>query len=809
MSKLALVEFKGMITNPGKDVRPPASCTLADNVLFDAPGIVRKRFGWERLSNSLGGPIWQLHSNRVLAQTNRVLAHWGTYNSATSLSVGTGSAAWTAITDIASIAVTRSPEVRQKSTTSQKNTYLTSDEGVRRLESGLTTLRFAGMPRGALNVSTLAAGTCLANGYGRAYRVTWHRKDAETVVLGGAPTARAIARNQAGEVGFAAAAQGVTLRIHIPNEFGTPSTSLTTSYFYRLWATRTQDLSIADPDDECFLIAEAFLTAANIAANYVDVTDTTPDSFLTSSGAPALHTNAISVPPLESNTEQGVVNEDAPPPSANDLANWQDCVWFADTTTRATAKISLVSALADGDTITVGTRTYTARNAPALATEFQIFAGFASAAANLERTLEDLSRCCNLDTSQSVIYSYVTSGTYPSIVFEVRQVASSLTLAVSAAKWLGITPTTGILVYNTQAPNALAFSKPGRADAVPPINSFTVGPTNSQILRIVPLRDRLIVFTTVGVFHVLGRTWADFVVQPFDSTFRLRGRECVAVCEDKVYAWCYEGIVEIDSSGVRVISTPISNMLERINYFTDYYASTDFSKICWAVAHNSKHRVQFWFPSEQVMSTSNYGGDTWLSYDVRTGGWSTGSIRGTEYTGTVNKQRTCGVVEQGGDRLLIANWNDTTQPAYLFRERRYAGAVADFTDYDADNSPYPVVAVLRFQWQQPDPLAAVHWQQLVLSFESDDGDYGALGLPRTFGTPPTALGIDFYSEYSTLLTAAEVMSPISGTSRVETPQSCRRAQELQVVIGHAVQEWFGLTSVAMQFRPAGTFARTT
>ncbi|MEG7677105.1 hypothetical protein U2060_15300, partial [Listeria monocytogenes] len=76
-------------------------------------------------------------------------------------------------------------------------------------------------------------------------------------------------------------------------------------------------------------------------------------------------------------------------------------------------------------------------------------------------------------------------------------------------------------VLSTEQSNLLRFSKPLRADAVPPINVLSVGNADSRILRVMPFRDRMLVFTDAGIYQVTGRTFADFSVFPFDLGYRL------------------------------------------------------------------------------------------------------------------------------------------------------------------------------------------------------------------------------------------------------------------------------------------------
>jgi hypothetical protein len=133
------------------------------------------------------------------------------------------------------------------------------------------------MPRGlGPNTWTLVAGTNLGNGFARAYRVTWHRKDADGVELGGAPTSRFVVANAVYNTGYTGGTRHVQLEVQIPKEFGTLNTALTTSYYWRLWANRGYLEASEVGDDEMHLLAEAYLTAGDHRRTASSPTPTRP-----------------------------------------------------------------------------------------------------------------------------------------------------------------------------------------------------------------------------------------------------------------------------------------------------------------------------------------------------------------------------------------------------------------------------------------------------------------------------------------------------------------------------------------------------
>lgn len=774
MKKQLLKDFRGLVTSPGILMRAEASCTQADNVVIDAPGVIRKRRGFSRQPGGTGGPAWSVLTSRAMG--SNALVHYGTSATATALRYGDGSGALTAVTAIDSSSVTRSPDERMHMAQCQRSHYLTSDEGVRRWESDLGSLRYAGMPYGMCYAYSLTAGTLLATSRAVAYRVTWHRKDPDGVELGGPPTERAVARNITGMTGYGGVASDVQMRIPLPTEFGTTATALTTSYYYRLWRTLTFDTAYADPDDEMFLVHEAYITAGDLAAGFANVTDSTPDAYLT--GGAKLHTNFYNFPAGEEGLTQGQLNADDMPPRATDVAYWQDCAWYANIDMRPSFVFTFIKSFTDGDTYTIGGVTYTARNAPGAATEFRIDAGFASASIDWERTAANFCYTVNTYASSTVWAFYISqSGQLPATVLLVDRDFGGFSAASSVGKQRPDLTTTRT-ADDASAANVLAYSKPGRADAVPQQNRLMCGPADARILRIQPFREWLLVFTDYGIYRVTGQTFADFAVTPFDLTYRLMCPESVAVCDDRVYAWCYEGIIEVDGGGIEVISTPIEPTLADIYQATANSFSANMAVASFAVAYRRAHRVLFFYP-QNVLSVNLQGCGQWLVFDTRTRAWTAGYFSTQDANG-FRDQKTCGVVRWTDDRLILANWNNASTDAYLFLERQ-AYSTADYRDTDFSGTDRGIQSYIGFQYQQPDATGAVHWQRVTAIFEASE-----------FANRPLAASASF--QFTTDGVSATInATPSVFDTTVEVPSAVRRGKRCLVIVSNtAADEYLGL-----------------
>lgn len=804
--RIDLTSFAGLVTAPGMLERNPASCVDVVNWEFPAPGVIRKRRGQARQPGNTGGPVWKLLTSRLMG--NNVLAHVGTGTSGTQLRYGDGSAALTALTVVDGDNLERQRETRMQGAVCQRNHYVTSDVGVARVESTMTTAAYAGMPRGqgpSVNPS-LVSGSSLADGYARAYRVTWHKQDADGVELGGAPTSRWVVANRSYTSGYVGSAMGARCRFLVPHEFATLSTALTTSYYWRLWGTRTYDEANGQlGDDEMLLVSEAYLTAPDIAAGVVTYDDSTPDSFLLSS--PRLHTNLYNFPPGEEGLRQGVVNEDGPPPIANDVAYWQDCMWYADIEWRPRFTAALISNLANNDTVTLavdaGVLVLTAKTVPVGVDDFRIVTAAPTTAINIRETTAAM---CAAICARAKAYGYgitahttATGGTLPGLFFveSSKPQPSGMGFASSVASKFQFFDgmNASINAPTGAATNGLVFSKPLRADAVPPINVLTAGPADSRILRIVPFRDRLLVFTDYGIFQVTGRTFADFSVFPLDLGYRLMGRDLVATCDEKVYAWCFEGIVEIDDGGVTVVSAPIEPTIEAALLALGSPApSQGYSIVAalgYATAYRNQHQVRFHFPEVDSSSYVN-GCYAWLAFDTRTRAWTKGAFTKLDANDFVDN-RSCAVVRFGDDLICYGNWSNGGDTR-LFLERRSYTAT-DFKDDTNEGTEQPVESSLSLQFQLPEQSGAQHWQQTLVNWDASE---------QWWRTRPSAVGIGHTTEETGVSQAVTVTS---NQTRCEPTLATRRGQRLSVSVTHVISEYAGIVGVSQSYRSGTRFAR--
>lgn len=701
-------------------------------------------------------------------------------------------------------------------------------------------------------LNTSPAGP-LTDGGAAAYRVTWHRKaQDEKTILGGPPTGRVVIRNSAGTSGYDGPSASVSCRIPVPCELNTPygfaangvspcpitgtypafatppvtayptqseAGQLTVDYFYRLW--RSFIVDAGSPSDEMYLIAETYLTAEDIARGYCLFNDATPDSYLR--GAPKLNTNAINFPAVgEAGIKNGIVNADTAPPACVDAGLFSGCAWYGNTTTRAALSTTLLAYGANGfnvgDAITVNGIVMTGVAEPAQPPllgpfnvalnpyEFIVSTSLATLALNIEATARNLVESYNRQQRPDPLYAYYISlGTQlPGQIYWEMNAFRYINGSGAESSEFVITSDSGdawrpdLTVsaegLKTTATNALWFSKQDRPDSVPVVNQFMVGPSDSRILRVIPFRDRLYVFTDNGLYQVTGNFYGNFSLQLVDATARLFSPESVAVVEDAVYAWLVEGMAEINEAGVLVISDLIDITVN--NLITDF-TRQNMKDYGFAIGYRLAHRVQFFYWAADAGESGPFC-NKWFEFDVRTRTWSTGLFNNDDLLTPKEQGKSHGVVRFSDDNLLLTTWNSGGSDGFLFIE-----TPGTYTDDSVSGDAILMSTNAAFQVQTPDTEGAVHWQQLVIHFNSslDPERLWPVFFAVYFSADDTQAG-SLIQAFATSITGP--------TIRIETPAVLRRNSRMQIQVGSMSSDYYwGLAGVQMNFRGGTRFAIKT
>lgn len=177
---------------------------------------------------------------------------------------------------------------------------------------------------------------------------------------------------------------------------------------------------------------------------------------------------------------------------------------------------------------------------------------------------------------------------------------------------------------NSDLPNAFYSSKIGEPEAVPVVNALTAGPLNSSILRILALRDSVIILSQSGVFRMVGDNPSNFTVTVLDSTVICAASNSAAVLNNQVIFLSNQGVCLVTENSVQIISRKIEDVIQPV--LTASTLSTETA----GVAYESErlYILTTLGPNETTATISyiyNILNDSWTSWDVLTKGGIVGT----------------------------------------------------------------------------------------------------------------------------------------------------------------------------------------
>lgn len=379
-------------------------------------------------------------------------------------------------------------------------------------------------------------------------------------------------------------------------EFSLPS-EVTTEYFYQIYRTTQPGSSTATVSDDGQLIYEANVSGNGIGTDvynkYVSFTDTINELFKDAS----LYTNP---------NQEGIGRANFRPPFAADIAVFQGSLFFGNTQTYQSLNQSLINVqatvLAAADYIEVKqgvtTRRYIATtNAPTsgftgTSTSVTWNYGYAdvngyfyfyltnstttSVSPSITSTAKSLCKAMNRDVSCPVSAYYLSSGdsvpgqfvlqarTLSGASFSLRANTTTAGSAFSPVLPSSFASGTQVTSNNSTEQNSVYFSKSQQPEAVPLAYKLPVGAKTSAILRIVALRDSLLVIKQDGLYVIRGNNPSSFSVQLLDSTIICTAADSVCILNNSVFMLSNQGIVSASDSGAQVVSRNIETLLTAI-----------------------------------------------------------------------------------------------------------------------------------------------------------------------------------------------------------------------------------------------------
>jgi len=633
----------GLVTQFNPIATAPGALIQAENCVIRRENVLENRRGYATYGTLAATP------SQLLTYNNTVISHHGT-----TLSYDNGSGTFADYSG----SYTAPTGYKMRSVEATGNLYITTSAGVKVLTDVVgTAARSAGAPR-ALDPSYTLTGVAgfLANTSQCAYRVVVKRTDANSNVLIGYPSQRLWITNAAG------GARNVILTIYIPSE----AIAGDVIQVYRTDAYT----AAATPDasgDEMKLAYQQTLTSSDISTGNIVVTDSIIDSLL---GA-TLYTSP---------SQEGISQGNDTPPLCKDVTLYKSqFMFYANTETRHRMFLTLVGVSSlSAKTITLAGTTYNFG-----ATEIVSGGGSPQAkafstgviASDIDETARSLVRVINRYASNTSIYAYYISNaedTPGKILLESRTLGSSAftlnasdsAIAAMFDELLPVNPSTSIRFTssNDVKANYLFHSKAQQSEHVPALNYIPVGPSNRAILRIVALRDSLIIIKEEGVYRLTGDNPQSFSIIPLDLTVFCKSKNSVAVLANQVFMLSNQGVVSISDTGVQVMSREIEPNITPLLTFSSLDTYT------YGCAYESERSYLL-----STMSTSSDTAPVQIYvFNIFTRSW-------TKWTYAF----TTAVVNPSVDKLFLSKSSDVK----VYRERK------DFASTDHADPDYPITIV--------------------------------------------------------------------------------------------------------------------
>lgn len=629
---------KGKYTypNPLSEV-PQGALNRALNVILSRPSVIEQRRGINNFGNALANNASQLYNYQ-----NRIIVNNGTKLSYDSTGLGVWVDYSGSYTKPASALVMRSFQAN-------KNIYFSTNAGFKKLDVLTGTPVASGAPAGLDGSGTTTGVGWFTNNTNVAYRIVFGYTDANDNLILGAPSQRIVVSNSSG------GATNVSLTFSLP-------AGLTTTWQYQIYRSPMSVDLATEPNDECALVFTSNPTAGQITAGVVTLTDSVSD---------ALKGEFI----YTASSQQGITQANYQPPIAADVTTFKGFTFAANTISQQATLITLVSAGTPGlqlnDTVTIAGTVYTAKAAETIASgEFQLFTG-GTPSQNITNTANSLVRVINRYTTNTLVYAYYSSGytDLPGRITIKERGIGGGTFSTASSRSGAFTPNIGATAQvstNTTAPNVVAVSKFLQPEAFPLAQNIKVGSADKSILRIIALRDYILVFKQDGIFQITGDGIDSFEPQLLDSTTILRGIETAVALNNKVYCFSYQTVVSVTvNEGVVLKSRPIQQELLILS--SSLYPN--FDTVSYAIAYESENQYIF----GTVSTPSDTKVTQFYVYNYLTDTWTNWEFPNTQGTGFVNPT----------DNKLYFGSSDTASK-YIYQERK------TYTNFDYADTSYAI-----------------------------------------------------------------------------------------------------------------------
>lgn len=386
--------------------------------------------------------------------------------------------------------------------------------------------------------------------------------------------------------------------------------------FVQLFRSAQTDSLTITPLDQYNLVYERELTPTDFVNRVLTITDSLPDSLK-------------GIPLYAGSDREGILQSNNPPPAAWDICAFRDMMLYAKITQPGTLTFSILSVgapdgvqIGDVITVTYGADTYSFTGAAAEDAANNEFAIVTSGtpSQDIADTTASLIRVMNFDETMPIhAISLSTSADLPGKILLETDLPTMATFSISSDLHKdAYDPELDNLESDTNIiDNGIGVSKSGELEAVPATNLLRVGDSSQKILRVIPLRDYVIVAKTDGIYKIQGTAPSNLVVVPFDLTTRLIGPDTAVSFNSSVWMLSNQGVVSISDAGVDAKSPPID---DKFNYLIGS-ALNSLTEFSFGVGDETQRKYilsvpdlegQEFTPTQYVY---NYVTNTWTSWD--------------------------------------------------------------------------------------------------------------------------------------------------------------------------------------------------
>lgn len=620
---------------------PQGALSAARNIIIGRKGITEQRRGFKGYGAVLGIAD-DTFTNNVFNFQNSLIIHYSNKLAYDSNNAGT----WV---EYAGTYVPPTGALKIHSCQNNKNFYFTTSTGIQKLSTLTGTIVPAGVSP-ALDGDGVTSGASgwFTNNNVVAYRVLFGYIDSNNNTVVGEPSQRIIVTNTSGGT------RTVDVTFTLPS-------GLSTNYFYQLYRSPQSGGTSIEPNDELQLVIQGTIAGGDISAGYITVTDSTPDSL---KGA-TIYT---------ASSQQGITQLNSQPPIATDICSYKGYTFYSNIISKHSLNVTLISTgspsgVQVNDTVTVAGTVYTAKAGETIANrEFKAFTG-GTLADDIANTAKSLVRVINRYSGNTSVYAQYASGygDLPGRIFIFERGIGGSSFTFASSRTTAFSPSTTITSSAEVSPGTLVYSKFQQPEAVPRTvdNRLQIGAADKKILRILPLRNSLMIFKEDGIFYLIGQQ-APWTLLTYDATIKLQGIENCTALNNQIYCFTNQGAGTVSEGGsFGLISEPIRKTLNILS--SDQYPNFETASFC--TSYESDRELVIW----TVADPSDTCATQALVYNYITGQWTQWVLR--------HGVRAALVAERD-DKMYVGVQDNSYK--YLLQERK------SFTKLDYADDEYAV-----------------------------------------------------------------------------------------------------------------------